>query len=434
MFMPSLRAAMEEDYLQDDAVAVATGLLQRDTAIQKALAAPSFGEEGKYKESSSWLPKHVALLHALDLHVQTGLRILDLGCGPGWFSWLASRLGHTPVGLDLPQRSAYYKAVCDAMHVPVIEHAISPYTPLPDDGERYDVIVLLMAAFCLDPQWDTMEAWRFFLRDLESRLAPGGTVLFEMCAHYGLFYDADLYDLFTEFGYRSAGRFCVKTPRKHVYNALQRYVYGKNSFESLWYRAGHTGYAAVVWPNIDLLLRCYPKAVDLSVQLAISKILRGENDAAIALLENAVRRRPTRLGYALLLAQLLCFCGDSGKALAVVRAARRAMPRMALPVEWERMLLAGEDVPVATLSPYWARACRILSQSPVWHSMLEDREEMAAHTDPLSWYLRYGVPALPVARGFTPLLYLGIHYDVLLSGQDPLLHYIAYGESEQRKI
>ena len=433
--MQQLKVAMETDLMLDNATQIAVALANDNADIMNVLSSrDDAGCAEKYREASLWIPKHLALCHILDLHRRQGLRILDLGCGPGWFSWLSGMLGHDPAGLDIPGRPAFYEELCSAMGVPVVEHRINPYEPLPDSLKNYDVIVLLMAAFYFDQRWDNMDSWRFFLKDLDSRIAPGGTILFEMNAKYGLLCSAEQFDVFTEFGYRIAGKFCIKTKNAELYNAIQRYEYSQNSFASIWYRAGHAGYDSVVWPHIDLLTKAYPKAVDLSVQLAMSKILQGKGESAVSLLEHAVQMRPQRLGYAILLAQLLFARGEREKALAVIQKARRVMPRKALLEAWEQMLRADEAASVAQISPYWGWACRLLTRSPAWRTLLEERKELADRADPVSWYLRYGTPMLPVAAGFTPLIYWGINYDVLLSGQDPLLHYISYGESEQRKI
>lgn len=432
-----LRTAMETDYLLDDAVQIVLAAAHENAGIMTVLSSqPDAGYGEKYRNVSSWIPKHLYLCHALELHRKQGLRILDLGCGPGWFSWLAGMLGHMPTGLDLPGRPAFYKDLCSAMALPVVEHRICPYTPLPESLRKYDVIVLLMAAFYFDSEqrWDDMDTWRFFLKDLDSRLAPGGTVLFEMNIKYGLCCSAELFDVFIEFGYRVAGKFCIKTGDANIYNAIERYDYKQNSFARIWYRASHVGYDTAVWPYIDLLVQLYPRAVDLSVQLAMSKILQGDGAAAVPLLEMAVRMRPRRLGYSILLAQVLFARGEREKALVIIQTARRAMPRSALPGAWEQMLRAADDTPAGQISPYWRWASELLAGSSVWQALLEERKDLAALADPVSWYLRYGVPLLPVARGFTPLIYWGINYDIFLGGQDPLLHYISYGKGEQRKI
>lgn len=396
----ALQRAMAEDYCQDDAVYIATNIVQRHPDILRALQSVTLADEAKYKDMY-WLSKHVALCHALDLHARQGLRILDLGCGPGWFSWLSGVLGHTPTGLDTPGRPNFYRELCSAMRVPVVDHRINPYEPLPDSLKNYDVIVLLMAAFYSDQRWDNMDSWRFFLKDLDSRLAPGGTILFERNAKYGLHYSAELFDIFTKFGYRMTGRFCVKTENKNIYNAVQRYEHRRNSFADVWFRVGHEGYDSTVWLYIDLLVKTYPKAVDLSVQLAMSKILQGKGESAVSLLEHAVQVRPQRLGYAILLAQLLFARGEREKALAVIQKARRVMPRKALLEAWEQMLRADEAGSVAQISPYWGWACQLLTRSPAWRTLLEERKELADRADPVSWYLRYGTPMLPVAAGFT---------------------------------
>ena len=56
----------------------------------------------KYADYGYWIPFNVARIGALSLHTSTALRILDIGCGPGYFLAAAQACGHQCYGIDAP--------------------------------------------------------------------------------------------------------------------------------------------------------------------------------------------------------------------------------------------------------------------------------------------------------------------------------------------
>ena len=57
-------------------------------------------------------------------------RILDLGCGPGYFLCLSRALGHEVVGLDLDDEPLYNELI-DYQGIQRLVHPVTPGAPLP---------------------------------------------------------------------------------------------------------------------------------------------------------------------------------------------------------------------------------------------------------------------------------------------------------------
>ena len=57
----------------------------------------------KYTDYPFWLLLNVDRAGRLGLHQTSGLRVMDLGCGPGFFVAAARELGHECRGVDVPE-------------------------------------------------------------------------------------------------------------------------------------------------------------------------------------------------------------------------------------------------------------------------------------------------------------------------------------------
>ncbi|HKF95248.1 MAG TPA: methyltransferase domain-containing protein [Gammaproteobacteria bacterium] len=69
----------------------------------------------------------------LGLHKPEPLKILDLGCGSGYFLAVAKRLGFDAIGVDRPSKESY-DDFAEPLNVLGVVPYIKPYTPLPDVG------------------------------------------------------------------------------------------------------------------------------------------------------------------------------------------------------------------------------------------------------------------------------------------------------------
>lgn len=139
------------------------------------------GPRTKYLDLEKHIHRSAKYATALGLRKSRPLKILDLGCGSGYFLAVAKHLGHDAIGVDGPDKEIYDDFV-DLLEVPRVTHRIKPYTPLPDVGKPLNLITGHQVRFNFkgkDERWNYDE-WRYFLSDCKSRLAPGGRVRLEL--------------------------------------------------------------------------------------------------------------------------------------------------------------------------------------------------------------------------------------------------------------
>lgn len=443
-----LRHAMLHEHAYAGSVDVWRQRIRNHAALNSFLEAAALDPKlhsniRKYIELERWLPKYITIARLLGLHRLTGKRILDIGSGCGWFSLLCKELGHAPLGMDHPERSLFYRECCEIMGVPVIDHDISPFTPLPAPG-KFDIIVLLMSSFYIQHTYWEIAAWRKFLRNLDELLEKDGIILFELNMQYGVLYPVELYDLFVESGYRIAGRFCLKVQGERnksltgMFALLQNIDRQKSVFFDLWRRAVHSQLLFCFPRTLAQLRDISPEAVDLNVQQALFSLLRQEPDKTLHIMRQAVEVCGRHPGYHLLLARLLYRLGQKDAALTAVRRARAQFGENELLQEWEKLLQMPEDAPVEEVSAFWRTSCMTLQESSVFRELRHSAHFCACMGEsvlsPESWYLRYGAVSLPLEEGFVPLIYWGMYNDVLLTGEDPLVHYITVGQKKNFTI
>jgi len=101
------------------------------------------------------------------------LRILDIGCGFGYFVRIARYYGHDAVGLDMDREPLPEAAkILDA---PVIRHTIREFERLPETLRRFDLITLFgFSVECRDHRPWTWREFAFLIRDCVGRLDRGG--------------------------------------------------------------------------------------------------------------------------------------------------------------------------------------------------------------------------------------------------------------------
>jgi len=157
----------------------------------------------KYANIEPWLRLNRERVQDLKLHRSAPKRVLDLGCGGGFFLFILKNLGHSVVGIDV-ERVVLFTELLALFGVPRVVWRISAFEPLPDLGEKFDWITAFSVNFNLyhpsKERWGTSE-WDFFLHDLQDHLAPGGKVFFGLNPAYdGDYYTPELRDLFLNRG------------------------------------------------------------------------------------------------------------------------------------------------------------------------------------------------------------------------------------------
>src|SRR5437773_9828848 len=156
----------------------------------------------KYLDLVHWIEVNIRRIRQLELDVARPKRILDLGCGAGYFLYIAQLLGHSGVGLDM-DRLSMFREITRLLGVRRVVQRIEAFRPLPDFGQKFDVITAFMICFNnhkMPDLWKVPE-WEFFLDDLAKHLTPRGRVWLELNQEYdGSFYTPELKEFFQKRG------------------------------------------------------------------------------------------------------------------------------------------------------------------------------------------------------------------------------------------
>ena len=136
----------------------------------------------KYADVEHWLTINLPRVQELKLEGSPPKQILDLGCGAGFFLFLAKQAGHSCVGVDVGDYPLSNELI-DLFGVYKLTWQIRAFEPLPDFGRQFDLITAFSAAFNRNQDetrgWNVDE-WEFFLNDLNGDLKPDGQILLEI--------------------------------------------------------------------------------------------------------------------------------------------------------------------------------------------------------------------------------------------------------------
>ncbi len=136
----------------------------------------------KYADVERWLKINLPRVRELKLDRLPPKQILDLGCGAGFFLFLAKQFGHSCVGLDVGGFPLSNELI-ELFAIERVTWRIRAFQPLPDFGRKFDLITAFSAAFNRSEDesrgWNN-EEWNFFLGDLDRHRAPDGQILIEL--------------------------------------------------------------------------------------------------------------------------------------------------------------------------------------------------------------------------------------------------------------
>jgi SAM-dependent methyltransferase len=156
----------------------------------------------KYLDLDRWIGVNVRRIRQLELDVARPKRILDLGCGAGYFLYIAQLLRHSGVGLDM-DRLPMFREITRLLGVRRVVQRIQAFRLLPNFGQKFDLITAFMVCFNdhkMPGLWGVPE-WEFFLNDLAQHLKPRGRVWLELNQEYdGTFYTPELKEFFKKRG------------------------------------------------------------------------------------------------------------------------------------------------------------------------------------------------------------------------------------------
>jgi len=173
--------------------------------IRKRYAVANPGADWpKYLDLDRWIGINIRRIRQVELDLARPKRILDLGCGAGYFLYIAQLLGHSGLGLDMDHLSMF-REVTRLLGVRRVVQQIEAFRPLPDFGQKFHLITAFMICFNnhkMPDLWKVAE-WEFFLDDLAKHLTPRGRVWLELNQEYdGSFYTPELKEFFQKRGAR----------------------------------------------------------------------------------------------------------------------------------------------------------------------------------------------------------------------------------------
>ncbi len=155
----------------------------------------------KFLDLERWIDINIRRIREIEIDLMRPKRILDLGCGTGYFLYIAQLLGHEGLGLDLDELPMFGD-LTRLLGVRRVIWQINAFDSLPDLG-KFDLITAFLICFNRHKQanvWRVPE-WEFFLDDLAKHLRPRGRVWLELNQEYeGTFYTPELKEFFEKRG------------------------------------------------------------------------------------------------------------------------------------------------------------------------------------------------------------------------------------------
>jgi SAM-dependent methyltransferase len=156
--------------------------LQAQHGLSLPGASAGWPDYAKYLDLNIYLPLNVRRVQDLNLQRLPPHDILDIGCGGGFFLFVAQAQGHHGLGLDT-DGIPVFDVLVDLLGVERTIYTIKAFEPLPDLGLKFDLITGFSTSFHgrLEHSWCWGgKEWDFFIGDLERHLKPAGQIFFEL--------------------------------------------------------------------------------------------------------------------------------------------------------------------------------------------------------------------------------------------------------------
>src|SRR5438105_7589017 len=100
---------------------------------------PSARKINAYEDAAYWIDINVERAQDLWLDRAPPLRILDLGCGAGYFLYVCKFFGHHVLGFDTDDEPLF-RATTELLDVPRVIGRIQRQAPLPSFHQQFDLV------------------------------------------------------------------------------------------------------------------------------------------------------------------------------------------------------------------------------------------------------------------------------------------------------
>jgi SAM-dependent methyltransferase len=146
---------------------------------------PGSPQINRFEDIVYWIDINIERAQDLWLDRAPPLRILDLGSGAGYFLYVCKHFGHDVLGFDTDD-DPLFRATTELLGVPRAIGRIQRQTPLPDLGEKFDLVTAHRICFHRigkvrdGVEWSTAD-WKFFIDDVRARfLNANGRLLLDL--------------------------------------------------------------------------------------------------------------------------------------------------------------------------------------------------------------------------------------------------------------
>lgn len=138
----------------------------------------------RFEDVVYWIKINIERAQDLWLDRSPPLRILDLGCGAGYFLYVCKHFGHSVLGFDT-DNEPLFRATTELLEVQRVIGRIDRQTPLPDLHQRFDLVTAHRICFHRigrvrdGMEWSPAD-WEFFINDIRTRfLNENGRLLLD---------------------------------------------------------------------------------------------------------------------------------------------------------------------------------------------------------------------------------------------------------------
>ncbi len=138
----------------------------------------------RFEDVVYWIEINIERAQDLWLDRAPPMRIVDLGCGAGYFLYVCKYFGHDVLGFDT-DNEALFRATTALLDVARVIGRIERQTPLPDLGAKFDLVTAHRICFHRigrvrdSVQWSPAD-WEVFINDIRTRfLNENGRLLLD---------------------------------------------------------------------------------------------------------------------------------------------------------------------------------------------------------------------------------------------------------------